>query len=240
MINGQSASRGPSLEMITMSAECERRLLARAEELDETSEIAETVTGVLGGARAARLDPDALGGLTGAALALGEDSRAVYTAGSRGRAAARFADDREFVGAVADAEDDIAGRLQAAGSLSTETAAALRTARAGVAAASRQLAAARAMPVADPCRGCHAARAAAITAAEARVRDCRERAGLCEAALDVLGPLAARLRHALARIRAVPADLGETYESVYRLLRRGGAMPFDGDWLTGQPRPAAS
>ncbi len=223
-----------------MSAECERRLLARAEELDETSEIAETVTGVLGGARAARLDPDALGGLTGAALALGEDSRAVYTAGSSGRAAARFADDREFVGAVADAEDDIAERLQAAGNLMGETAAALSTARAGLDAARRQLTSARAMPVGDPCRGCHAARAAAIAEAEARIMDCQERAALCQAALDVLGPLLARLLHALARIRAVPPDLGETYESVYRLLRRGGAMPFDGDWLTGQPRSAAS
>ena len=224
-----------------MSAECERRLLARAEELDETSEIAETVTGILGAARAARLDPDALGGLTGAALALGEDSRTVYTAGSGGRAAARFADDGEFVGAVADAEDDIAERLQAAGNLMGETATGLSSARAGLDAARRQLTSARAMPVGDPCRGCHAARAAAIAGAEARIMDCRERAALCEAAaLDVLGPLLARLRHALARIRAVPADLGETYESVYRLLRRGGAMPFDGDWLTGQPRSAAS
>jgi hypothetical protein len=219
-----------------MSAEHERRLLAHAEELDDTGEIAETVTGILGGARAARLDPDALGGLTGAALALGADSRAVYSAGSRGQAAVRLADDGEFVAAVADAEDDIAERLRAAGILRGETAAALDRGLADLAAARRELAAARAMPVSGPCRGCHAARAAAIAAAEARIRDCQERAALGQAALDTLGPLLARLRHALARIRAVPEDLGETYESVYRLLRRGGAMPFDGDWLTG---PAA-
>src|SRR6266702_3596863 len=137
-IIGQSRSRVPRFGVI-MSADHEWRLLARAEELADTDDLAETVTCILGGARAARLDPDALGGLTGAALALGEDSRAVYTAGSRGRAAARFADDREFVGAVADAEDDIAERLQAAGNLMGETAAALSTARAGLDAARRQL-----------------------------------------------------------------------------------------------------
>jgi len=223
-----------------MSAEHGRRLLARAEELDDTGEIAETVTGILGGARAARLDPDALGGLTGAALALGADPRKVYTAGSRGRAAARFADDGAFVTAVADAEDDIAETARAAGTLRGETAAALDRALADLAAARRDLAAARAMPASDPCDGCHAARAAAIAAAEAAVRECQERAALCEAALDVLGPLLARLRHALARIGAVPEDLGETYESVYRLLRRGGAMPYDGDWLTGRPPRSAT
>ena len=223
-----------------MSADCERRLLARAEELADTSETAETVTAILGGARAARLAPDALGGLTGAALALGEDSRAVYTAGSRGRAAAGFASDGAFVSAVADAEDDIAERLQAVARLGSGTAAALRTARTGLAGARRQLNSARAMPVTNPCRGCHAARAAAIAAAEARIRDCRERAAVSRAALDVLGPLVARLRHALARIRAVPPDLGETYEAVYRLLRRGGAMPYGGDWLTGQPPRSAA
>lgn len=48
-----------------------------------------------------------------------------------------------------------------------------------------------------------------------------------------------QLRYALARIRAVPADLGETYESVYHLLRRGGRMPHEGRWITGQtPAPA--
>lgn len=34
--------------------------------------------------------------------------------------------------------------------------------------------------------------------------------------------LTRRLRYALARIRDVPSDLGETYESVYNLIRRGG------------------
>ena len=47
------------------------------------------------------------------------------------------------------------------------------------------------------------------------------------------------LERARARIRAVPADLGETYESVYRLIRRGGVMPYEGRWITGEGRASA-
>jgi hypothetical protein len=219
-----------------MSADYERRLLAHARDLDDTSDLAETVTGILGGGRAARLDPDALGGLTGATLALGEDPRTAYSAGGHGGPAASFRDDREFLGAIAEAEDDITEWLRAADRLGRETASALSAARADLAAARLQLAAAHAMPVKVPCRGCHSARAAAIAAAEARIQECQERAGCCESARAILGPLLARLRHALPRIRAVPPDLGETYESVYRLLRRGGAMPHDGDFLAGTGR----
>ena len=64
--------------------------------------------------------------------------------------------------------------------------------------------------------GCHGQKAAAIAAAEARVR-------LCEDAIEILVPLEARLRHALARIRAVPSDLGETYKSVYSLTAGAGS-----------------
>jgi hypothetical protein len=56
---------------------------------------------------------------------------------------------------------------------------------------------------------------------------------VCEDAADILAPLIAALRHALARAGAVPSDLGETYEAVYTLIRRGGRMPLAGRWLTG-------
>ena len=212
-----------------MSAEQERQLLARARELADVEDLAEEVTSILGGARAGRLDPDALSGLTGAALALGEDGMRVYRAEGE-----RFRDDREFIEAVAEAEDEISGHLAAVQQLQREAAAALRRALADLDAARRQLAAARAMATRDPCNGCHQAKDAAIAAAEAEIRDCQQRAALCEAAGEVLAPLAARLQHALRRIRAVPEDLGETYESVYRLLRRGGVMPRDGDFLAGE------
>jgi hypothetical protein len=86
--------------------------------------------------------------------------------------------------------------------------------------------AARAMAVRKPCDGCHGRKAAAISDAEARVR-------LCQDAIEVLEPLGGQLQHALRRIRAVPSDLGETYESVYNLIRRGGRMPHEGRWIQG-------
>ena len=89
------------------------------------------------------------------------------------------------------------------------------------------LEAARAMHTKERCDGCHGLKAAAIADAEERVR-------LCEAAIEILVPLTARLRHALARIRAVPGDLGQTYESVYSLIRGGGRMPYEGRWIEGE------
>ena len=202
-----------------MSADYERQLLARARELADLGELAETATAILGGARRAGLDPDALGGLVGAAAALGTPGIKVYAAGKG--PGTRYADEREFLGALADAEDDIAERLKATGRLHDQAVTSLDSAL-------DALEAARAMHVKEKCDGCHGARAAAIAAAEARVR-------LCEDAIEILEPLAARLRHALARIRAVPSDLGETYESVYNLIRRGGRMPHEGRWIEGVP-----
>ncbi len=195
----------------------ERQLLARAREIADLGELAETVTGILGGGRRAGLDPDALGGLVGAAAALGTAGIKVYAAG-RGPGT-RYADEGAFLSALADAEDDIAERLKAAGRLHDQAVAALDSAL-------DALEAARAMHVKEKCDGCHGRKAAAIADAEARVR-------LCEDAIEILEPLAARLRHALARIRAVPSDLGETYESVYSLIRRGGRMPYEGRWIEG-------
>lgn len=74
----------------------------------------------------------------------------------------------------------------------------------------------------------------AVTALDSALADTEARVRLCEAAIEVLEPLGAQLRHALARIRAVPSDLGETYESVSALIRHGGAMPHQGRWITGQ------
>jgi hypothetical protein len=65
-------------------------------------------------------------------------------------------------------------------------------------------------------------RSAAIAAAEAAIRDAQARIALCEDTLETFDELTRRPRYALARIRAVPSDLGETYESVYNLIRRGG------------------
>ncbi len=216
-----------------MSTDGERRLLARARELASLGELAEEVTGILGGGRRAGLDLDALGGLVGAAAVLGAAGTAVYAAG-RGPGS-RYADEREFLSALADAEDGIAERLRTAVNLRDQATAALDAALDALDAGRRALAAARAMPTRDKCDGCHNAKAAAIAAAEAAIAGAQERTSLCDAAIDVLDPLITRLRHALGRLRAVPSDLGETYESVYNLIRRGGVMPYEGRWIEGAP-----
>lgn len=215
-----------------MSSDGELQILMWAQELADLEEMAATVTGILGGARNAGLDPDALGGLAGAALALGADGDAVYAAGKG--TCGRYASEREFLADVSDAEDELAARLKAAGNLWNQTQAAIGDAAADLRRARRELAAAYAMPVGEPCDGCHGRKAAAIEAAREAIADANERISVCQSALEVLAELITRLRHALARIRAVPSDLGETYESVYNLIRRGGTMPHQGRWITGE------
>ncbi len=168
-----------------MTAEYERRLLARAHGLDDTEDLAEEVTAILGGARAARLDPDALPGLAGAALALGADSLTVYRA-----EAALFADDGEFAAAIEDAAASITGHAAAAARLRAETATALEAARDDLETALAELAAAHAMAAGRPCDGCHGRKADAIAAAEAHIAEARERIACAQAAAGVLGELA--------------------------------------------------
>lgn len=194
----------------------------RAEDLaDEMEEVAAAVTVILAAARAARLDPDALRGLVGAAFALGADQIAVYMAGSRGEPA--FAGEAQFMAAVSDAEDDAEDLLRAALRLRGQ----VRDSHAAAATARIALAAAHLIPART--REQRAARTEAIARAVQRI-------DTCNAALDVLAALVSRLQYALRRLRAVPSDLGETYESVYNLIRRGGRMPYDGDFIAGTGR----
>ena len=180
-----------------------------------------------------RPGPGALGGLVGCAAALRATSIATYTAGDGWTG--RHPDERAFLGHVASIEDDIDERLSTAARLARQTGTALETARNDLDDAHDQLAAARALPVKDRCDGCHARRAAAIAAAEALIAKCRTRIGMCEDIGQALTVLRARLQRARARIRALPADLGETYEAVYRLIRRGGRLPYEGRWIQGVP-----
>jgi hypothetical protein len=209
-----------------MSAAYEHGLAAQATELaDQARELGAEVTAVLGGARNAGLDPAALSPLTGAALALGAGQLAVYRAHTAVPGA--IPDDVTFLAHVADAEDDAAELRTAAARLAGKAAAALDAAR-------DALDAADAMTASDPCDGCHDARAAAIG-------DARTRIAACDQTLDLLTELDRRLRYALTRLAAVPAMLGETYESVYALIRSGGRMPHEGRWITGEdPRPPLS
>lgn len=218
-----------------MTADPERRLLARARALADTEDLAEDVTAVLGGGRAARLDPDALRSLAQCAIVLGAHRLAVYRA-----AGLAHHDDSAFLAAAADADAELAARAAAAARLAQDAAAAADAARADEAAARRQLARAERMPTSWPCDGCHGAREAAITAARAAIAEAADRAGYASDAITELAMLAERLRAARAWIRQTPGNLGETYEAVYELLRRGHTMPRDGDFITGEsPRRAS-
>ena len=201
-----------------MSADYERQLLARARELADLGELAEEVTAILGGGRRAGLDPDALGGLVGAAAALGAAGITVYAAGKG--PGTRYADEGEFLGALADAEDDIAERLKAAGRLHDQAVTALDSAL-------DALEAARAMPTRRQVRRMPRTRRPPRSPTPRRASGCARPPSRSSSRST------ARLRHALARIRAVPSDLGETYESVYNLIRRGGVMPYEGRWIEG-------
>lgn len=59
----------------------------------------------------------------------------------------------------------------------------------------------------------------------------------CEAALEILGDADARLRCALDRVRALPADHDETYEAPVRLVAAGGVLPHSGDFITAGDAP---
>ena len=227
----------------------EERLYARAEMLDETGELAPAVAEVLTGAQGAGVDPRAVTSLTAALQTLDPGAAISYSAGSRKdrHGGTGYGSDGEFLEALSDAEDQVRERLREVKALQEQVSPALEggqqdlgQARRDLAAARAALAAAYAMPTREPCDGCHAARAAAIAAAEAvvadaeaRIADAERRIGICEAAADILGPLAERLARALAQLQTVPQDLGEVYELIYEFVRAGGKLPRYGRWIEG-------
>jgi hypothetical protein len=200
----------------------EETLLTRAEVLEDTGDLVQAITGVLAGAQAAGVDPAAVTSLGAAARALDPGAATTYDAGSKQdrQPGGGYRSDGEFLEAAAETEADVAERLREAGKLQEQVAVALE-------AAQDALAAAQAMPVKDECDGCHAAKAASIAAAERRI-------GLCEAAAEILGPLAQRLRQALGRLRQVPETLGAVYELVYEFIRKGGKLPVFARWIEGE------
>jgi hypothetical protein len=199
----------------------EESLLTRAEVLEDTGDLVQAITAVLAGAQGAGVDPAAVTSLAAAARTLDPGAGAGYDAGSRHdrRPRTGYRSDGEFLEAAAEAESDVAGRLREVEKLQEQVAAAL-------AAAQDDLAAAYALPVKDECDGCHAIRQAAIA-------DALHRIALCEAAAEILGPLAHRLRQALGHMRHVPEDLGEVYELVYEFIRKGGKLPAFARWIEG-------
>ena len=227
----------------------EERLYARAEMLDETGELAQAVAEVLTGAQGAGVDPRAVISLTAALQTLDPGASTSYSAGSQKdrQDGTGYGSDGEFLEALSDAEDQVRERLREVKELQEQVSLALDRAQQDLGQARRDLevarealAAAYAMPTRKPCDGCHSARAAAIAAAEAavadaeaRIADAQRRIAICEAAADILGPLAERLTRALTRLRTVPQDLGEVYELIYEFVRSGGKLPRYGRWIEG-------
>ena len=229
----------------------EEQLHARAELLEETSELAAAATGILDGASGAGVDPRAIVSLRTAITALDPADGAPAPA-SNGSGNG-YRSDGEFLEAVSDAEDQVLDALRDAEQLTERVIAALDSAHAGqehaqqdLEDARQALSAAYAMPTKEKCDGCHGIKSAAIAAAEAavaqaeeRIRDAERRISLCEDTSELLDPLTQRLQVALQALRQVPHDLGEVYELIYAFIRRGGKMPHPGRWITGEtPVPA--
>lgn len=214
----------------------EEQLLTRAEMLEDTEDLAREISEILAGAQAAGVDPAAVASLASAIRALDPGAGTRYNAGRQQdrHAGGGYRSDNEMLEAVSEAEGDSRERLQEVQQLHERVLAALDAAHEALAAARAALAAAQAMPVKDECDGCHAARAAAISAAEAAIADAEKRIRICEAAADLLAPLAERLRQALDRLRAIPQDLGEVYELVYEFIRKGGKLPAFARWIEGE------
>ena len=200
----------------------EEQLLTRAEVLEDTGELVQSITAVLAGAQGAGVDPAAVTSLQAAVRALDPGASTGYDAGSKEdrQPGGGYRSDGEFLEAAAEAEGDVLERLREAEKLQEQLAAAMDAAQAA-------LDAAYAMPVKDECDGCHGIKEAAIA-------DALHRIGLCEAAAGILDPLAGRLRAALERLRQVPQDLGEVYQLVYEFIRKGGKLPVYGRWIEGE------
>jgi hypothetical protein len=231
---------GPLLQKVKtiMTAGTERDLLTRAEELADTADLASRIIEIIGRARAARVDQAALGGLVTAVRVLDGDVTALFRAVRGRHPGGAFDRDTGLLEAAEEIEDDISARIRSAAQLERQADEARRRARADEAAAARALAAAHAMPIAEPCRGCHPAKASAIAAAHSDLEDARERGSYASAALDTLAPL--KLPQALRAVRRVPEDLREVYEPAYDLVTRDPrAMPKDGDFITGETSSAA-
>jgi hypothetical protein len=199
----------------------EEQLLTRAEVLDDTGDLVQSITAVLAGAQGAGVDPAAVTSLAAAARALDPGADTEYDAGSKAdrHPGAGYRSDADMLEAVSEAEDDARERLGEIWQLQEQVMAAADAAQVAL-----QLA--YAMPVKDECDGCHGSK-------ETAIQDALHRIERCEAAVELLGPLAVRLQQASGRLRQVPQDLGEAYELVYQFIRKGGKLPLMARWIEG-------
>lgn len=233
-----------------MAVTDEKQFCILAEMLADLGDLTAAVAAALDGAQGAGVDSRAVAGLKSALVILDPGADITYNPGERydRRRGTGYSTDGEFLEAVADAEDQIQVRCREVAGLRERVVAALDRASGDLEQARRDLEAARAalagayaMPTREPCNGCHGLRSAAISSAQAavaeaetRITAAQQRIALCEAAAEILGPLAARLTTALERIRRVAPDLGEVYELVYAFVRNGGKLPDYARWIEAE------
>lgn len=163
---------------------------------------------------AAGVNPQATGGLLGAALALtdGQAGAVLWDADKPCES------DRAFLEAAAELEGAVAELLGHATRLARDCRAAWEGAceQAGRAAAGLEAESPQASAAAQ----------AALDAARPVIAD-------CEAALEVIDGCGSRLAYAANCLRKVPGDLASTYETPYQHVRDGGTLPYSGDFLGG-------
>jgi hypothetical protein len=196
-----------------------------AEAMRETGDSAAALNAA---AWSAGVMPEATKGLVGAALALGAPLRALFVHIDP------LKDDRAMLTASQDIESAVAEMLRDARNLWQRIVADRENAYRCLAAARAAYAAAQAT-LAKAGSGFAAgfAVAAAASAAASAAADAARRIAECDAALDILRPVIRRLGYALACLSRVTDDLEGIYEAPYALVRGGGKLPFEGEWLTG-------
>jgi hypothetical protein len=192
-----------------------REIAAQAEEIGSDAAL------ISAAAWRARVDSRATQSLTEAAMTLWASRESLVRGGGR-----PLPHDREMIARASDLETDTSIWLQRARVTFDQASAALDAAFAAARAAAAQASAAK--------------NDTEASAAASAMAETQRQAGDCQAALEILQDTGLRLQHAHACFVQVPEDLAETYEACYDLIRRGGKLPHDGDFITGtDPRRAA-
>lgn len=180
---------------------------ARAERLADTEEPADTLADIAGRCHATGLDPDVYRPVIVAAVILDK----------RPQKGPAWANDVELVETVEDVTDEFRAIAAAVNAFNAEVTQALERAEQDLAAAQRDLRSARDDDEAASAR-------AAVAEVQRTIADCME-------ALEILVDAAQRLAFVLAKLLAVPDELGDTYAAAYDTVRRGHRLPHDGRFL---------
>lgn len=212
------------------------RLDARADEVDDEAEVlAGRLIMIIGCARGARVDLEALRNAILAARYLQADPfklvRAVngkdllYNQNPHRK-------DTDLLDDVTLVIADLADLHASLTAMQHEAKQAIDKGHQEQTAARAALARARAMGVSNPCDGCHADKAAAIDEATTRLDDARRKIADARALLDRIEGYE-DLEKARWALERVPDDLRDRYDEAYKLVETDpNAMPNDGNFLT--------